>query len=152
MGAIGAHRMRQKGCRMGDGMCGSIKEQIVASSEKSLEFLAAIRGRPNDVRFVSENLKAFVLHRFFLVDENPSTEDIAELSRLSMEKLLEVNRQGALQDLSNNCAGVSSETMKKALLIMTLQKKLDVSIPAEENDTVSQIAAVIVRQLAQPGR
>ncbi|BDE96833.1 hypothetical protein [Raoultibacter timonensis] len=137
---------------MGDGMCGSIKEQIVASSEKSLEFLAAIRGRPNDVRFVSENLKAFVLHRFFLVDENPSTEDIAELSRLSIEKLLEVNRQGALQDLSNNCAGVSSETMKKALLIMTLQKKLDVSIPAEENDTVSQIAAAIVRQLAQPGR
>ena len=41
-----------------------------------------------------------------------------------------------LQDLSNNCVGVSSETMKKALLIMTLQKQLGIVFDSEENDTM----------------
>lgn len=134
---------------MGDGERVSIKEQIIAANERSLDFLQEIREHPGDRGFVLERIRQFTLHRFFLVEENPSTDDVGELSQMSIRKLLEVNKRGMLQDLSNNCAGVSSETMKKALLVMTLQKQLGVSIPAEENDTLSQIAAAVSRQLAR---
>ena len=133
---------------MNETASGSIKDQIRAMNEKSFDYLKTIQEHPGDERLVSENLKSFVLHRFFLVDERPSTEEIAELSRLSIEKLLEVNKQGMLQDLSNNCAGVSSETMKKALLILTLQKQLGVTFDPLKNDTISQLAHTVVEQLS----
>ena len=132
---------------MDEGVPSSIKEQIRARNEKSLDYLRDIRENPDDFIAVSKNIKAFVLHRFFLVEDNPDTDGIAELSKLSIEKLLEVNKRGMLQDLSNNCAGVSSETMKKALLIMTLQKQLGVVFDPMKNDTVSQLAQSVVEQL-----
>ena len=124
-----------------------VKERIVAANEKSKVFLEAIKANPGQFEAVRENVRAFVLHRFFLDEEDPKSEDLGELARLSLSKLSQVNKSGVLQDLSNNCAGVSSETMKKALLIMTLQKQLGVRFDPEENDRISQIAHAIVREL-----
>lgn len=125
----------------------SIKDQIEASQTKSLVYLDAIRTQPDDMQAVYDNLTLFVLHRFFLTEEAPDTDDIMALSKLSTDKLLEVNRKGELQSLSNNCAGVSSDTLKKALLIMTLQKQLAITFDPLRNETIGQLAQTIVEEL-----
>ena len=126
----------------------AVKRRIVDAKEASAAFLENIKDDPSDFKAVHANLRSFVLYRFFLMDDDPQTDSIDELSRMSLRKLAEINKRGMLQDLSNNCVGVSSETMKKALLIMTLQKQLGVTFDPEENDTLAQLAQRIVRQLA----
>ena len=121
-----------------------VKQHIVDAKEASAAFLENIKDDPSDFKAVHANLRSFVLYRFFLMDDDPQTDSIDELLR----KLAEINKRGMLQDLSNNCVGVSSETMKKALLIMTLQKQLGIVFDSEENDTLAQLAQSIVRQLA----
>ena len=125
-----------------------VKQHIVDAKEASAAFLENIKDDPSDFKAVHANLRSFVLYRFFLMDDDPQTDSIDELSRMRLRKLAEINKRGMLQDLSNNCVGVSSETMKKALLIMTLQKQLGIVFDSEENDTLAQLAQSIVRQLA----
>ena len=103
-----------------------VKRHIVDAKESSAAFLENIKDDPSDFKAVHANLRSFVLYRFFLMDDDPQTDSIDELSRMSLRKLAEINKRGMLQDLSNNCVGVNSETMKKALLIMTLQKQLGI--------------------------
>ena len=82
-----------------------VKERIVAANEKSKVFLEAIKANPGQFEAVRENVRAFVLHRFFLVEEDPKSEDLGELARLSLSKLSQVNKSGVLQDLSRQLRG-----------------------------------------------
>lgn len=143
--------VEEKGKRVKEEELDDTRRRIVEASERSKTFLDDIRVRPDDFGEVHDNLRSFVLHRFFLMDDDPQTEDVEELAHMSIEKLAEINKRGMLQDLSNNCTGVSSETMKKALLVMTLQKSLGVTFDPDENDTLPQMAAAIVGQLGQGG-
>lgn len=142
---------KEKGERVKDEELDDTKQRIVEASERSKTFLEDIRVHPDDFGEVHDNLRSFVLYRFFLIDDDPQTEDVEELAHMSIEKLAEINKRGMLQDLSNNCTGVSSETMKKALLIMTLQKSLGVTFDPEKNETLPQMATAIVGQLGQGG-
>ncbi|WP_139652559.1 hypothetical protein [Raoultibacter phocaeensis] len=132
---------------MGDDASNRIKERIEALYEKSFAYLDSIKSQAGDEEAVRAHLKSFVLHRFFLVDEDPASDDIATLATMSTEKLLRIDRKNALGDMPNNCAGTSSETLKKALLIMTLHKQLGVRFDPLENDTIAQLSRSIVQQL-----
>lgn len=123
----------------------SIRDQILEANEKSKVFLERVKACPEDVALVEDSLRMFIWHRFFIVEEAPATDDIGELAALSMKKVIAVNKQGVLQDLSNNCAGVSSETMKKALLIMTLQKNLGIVFSPDATDAIPGLAAEIAK-------
>ena len=132
---------------MVDDASGRIKERIEALYEKSFSYLDAIKAEACDEDAVSAHLRAFVLHRFYLADEDPASDDIASLAAMSAEKLLRIDRENALGDMPNTCAGASSETLKKALLIMTLHKQLGVEFDPFENDTIAQLSRSIVQQL-----
>ena len=124
-----------------------IKAQLLELKERSAVFIEGIKAAPTDREKVFSNLRAFILCRFALAEENPAGENVADLAQLSLDKLVKIDRAGALQDLSDNCTGASSTIMKKALLITSLQKKLGVTFGEQENDTISQLADAVVREL-----
>ena len=83
-------------------------------------------------KFLYDNIKGYVCSKFMLDQNECESCDIAKLSELSVAKAAKIP-QGAVseQDLSMNCAGISSVETKKILLLIALQRALDIQLPID---------------------
>ena len=83
-------------------------------------------------KFLYDNIKGYVCSKFMLDQNECESCDIAKLSELSVAKAAKIP-QGAVseQDLSMNCAGISSVETKKILLLIALQRALDIQLPSD---------------------
>lgn len=88
---------------------------------------------------IYEGLRGYVGCKFFLDDDEMTSDDLRELSELSLKKLLATYQEEALQDVSTTCTGVSSSSTKRILLIMSLQRKLGIKLPFEVSAKISTI-------------
>lgn len=133
---------------------GSI-EHIKRAKERSDAVLEELRSEPAAYEGVYERLKEFIRLRY-LIDDGFWSDDVNQLAEHSIElRLAALEDGGGLGDLSMNCAGASSVETKYALLLITLQKSLDLTIEprmAATLDTVPLLAAEVTRQLAQRAR
>ena len=65
-----------------------IKAQLLELEERSVVFIEGIKAAPTDREKVFSNLRAFILCRFALAEENPAGENVADLAQLSLDKLV----------------------------------------------------------------
>ncbi|BDE96871.1 hypothetical protein [Raoultibacter timonensis] len=117
----------------------SLKETIARSNELAYTCLEQIAQAGCDRDAVHALLKAYIGYKFLLADDEMGSEDIAALSKASVDKLLANHRKEALQDVSSVCAGASSASTKKVLLIMALQKGLGIRFDARASGAVKTI-------------
>lgn len=134
----------------------SMQDRIRSAQARSEQAIERLRNDVPTTENTYELLKAFIVDRF-LIDDGFWNDSLAKLADHSIElaalKTEEEEEGGeSLRDLSMNCAGASSSETKRALLLITLRKQLDLNLPpsmAATHDTVPLLAAEITRQLAE---
>ncbi len=87
------------------------------------------------------HLKRYILFRFLLDDESCGTDDLIELANRSIARSLNINEKDVADlDLSHSCTGSSSAVTRKILLLMALEKALDIEIQPEESALITSVA------------
>lgn len=116
-------------------------------ANQEIDLLLAEELNPQSVH---EHLMNYIRYRFMLVDEAFESDDISELSEFSLKKMLKLQRDEDLDEISLTCTGVSSKSRKKVLLMLALGKKLGFKWdPAESAsiETVTQLTDAVIAHL-----
>ena len=97
-------------------------------------------------------LREYIGCRYFLTQEEMTTDDLIALGDLSTEKLARLQR-GGLQyaDKNAGCTTAGSSTIKKELLAMALGKAIGMSLDADDvayARTISDLAVLVQRALS----
>ncbi len=97
-------------------------------------------------------LREYIGCRYFLTQEEMTTDDLIALGDLSTEKLARLQR-GGLQyaDKNAGCTTAGSSTIKKVLLAMSLGKAIGMSLDADDvayARTISDLAVLVQRALS----
>lgn len=131
-------------------MPATFEELLQEYSRRAETYLEAIRSCPPEQRshvFLRSQLQGYVCSKFMLEPGECDSEVLAELSAASIAKVVKLPKgQLAKQDLSMNCAGVSSVETKKILLLIALQRALGIQIDpdlAPEIRTMDDLAALV---------
>ena len=132
-----------------------VRAQLLRRAEASRAQIDAILSVPDaDAELIRQHLRTYVLGRLGL-DETVEEENILRLSGMSIARSVELANQGVqVSDISPGCSGVSSEAAKKALLLVTLQKALDIRLDKERAaylETLSDLASELSRCLKAKG-
>lgn len=94
-----------------------------------------------------QRLMRYIRLRYLLDDDPYWDDDLSTITRYSIRRTLERTGDPAgLSDLGINCAGSSSATTKRLLLIISLRKGLDITLDPDEIaqiETVSGLAALL---------
>lgn len=109
----------------------SFKELVRVSNEKARRCLDVVRDNPNDHTVVHRSLTEFVRCKYLLDESEMTTDDLAELSQISLNKMLNQYHKETLKDISSVCTGSSSASTKKVLLVMAIQKGLGIKFEPE---------------------
>lgn len=106
--------------------------------------------------FLYVQLLGYVCSKFMLELGECDSESLSELSAASISKVARIPRGGlAEQDISMNCAGISSVETKKILLLIALQRSLGIQIDPDLVPmirTVDDLADIVKRALEEQGK
>lgn len=106
--------------------------------------------------FLYVQLLGYVCSKFMLELGECDSESLSELSAASISKVARIPRGGlAEQDISMNCAGISSVETKKILLLIALQRSLGIQIDPDLVPmirTVDDLADIVKRALEGQGK
>lgn len=98
-------------------------------------------------------IKRYLCVRFMLNPEEADGEDIVKLAEQSVEQIANLQKNGLkVKEHSGTCASVSSAVTKKILLLISLQKALNIKFAKEETaniTTVSQLSVAVARELCK---
>ena len=96
-------------------------------------------------------IRNYILTKFLLDDEDVETDSLNELAEISVKKafsLKPVGNEHDMLDISGHCGSVSSAATKKVLLLVALQKAMEVDLTVVNTayiDTTKELAAIIMR-------
>lgn len=130
----------------------SFEDQIKEYSSKANEQLILIKSHTNqNYEFVHTCIKNYVNYKFMLDNDECPSEVILELSEHSIAKAAKLSRDElALVEVSSGCTDVSTAVTKKVLMLLGIQKTLNIKFPTETTayiDTISDLAQAILEQL-----
>ena len=123
-----------------------IKELILSSKKVAAADMAEIKAAmPLEKEFFAKKLRDYVLHRYMLSPEDETLpEDFNALTELSLSQSMKISPDLVKEfDLAKSCDGATSAMAKKVLLFMTIQRELDIELPAMETARLRDL-----RQLA----
>ena len=120
-------------------MDSSFKDIISRSNEEARACREESERAAGDQPAVKALLKRYIGCKYLLDESEMASEDIASLSKASVDKLLATHRKETLQDVSSVCAGSSSASTKKVLLIMSIQKGLGIRFDAKISGSIKTI-------------
>lgn len=93
-------------------------------------------------------LKSYILLRLGVPESECGSDSLEALSKKSIELMLATkSNSSVLNDVSPGCRSVSTSVARKVLLLIAIQKSLNVAIPALEVphiETVEQLAAALL--------
>lgn len=112
----------------------SVKELILASKRAANEDMAQIKSaNPLTYSFFDKKLRDYVMHKYHMNPETTTTIDFHELTELSMSNSMKISKELVKEfDLANSCDGTSSVMAKKVLLFRSIEKALEIQLPAME--------------------
>ena len=125
----------------------TLKEYERLSNEELDELLAG----PVDFDATYRHVVAYIKYRFALADDGFWCDDIRDLSEYSIRRILKLQKDEPLDEISMSCTGATSSAERKVLLIIALRKRLEISIDADEAvdiETVTQLAETISNKLS----
>lgn len=114
-------------------------------SENEIE---EVRKAGEDYAQVYRHLREYVRCRFMLTDEDYWSDDLKQLSEYSIRKLMRLQTDEPLHDISMTCTGASSTSTRKVLLLIAIQKRLGFRFAYAESpeiETIPQLAHAIIK-------
>lgn len=109
----------------------AIKRRILTRAQEAKIYMDQILAEPHPSReFVIQHIRSYVLAKYML-GEDPGTDDFDELTDRSIANMMRLSPE-ILKDLeaTRDCTGSTSATAKKVLLFLSIQKQLDILLPA----------------------
>lgn len=109
-----------------------IRALLLQSRAGAGEHLAAIRSaRPLDEETLRRELREYILCKYMLQGVDCGTDNFNALTELSLARSMKVSKDLVEEfDTAKSCDGATSAMAKKVLLMMNLEKELDIQIPA----------------------
>lgn len=130
----------------------ALKEKLLYSKNQAAEQIAAIKALPElNQKALFFHLRNYLKSRFLLEEEDCRSENLQELAAISLAKTLAVSPAELKGlDLSQTCTGSSSVFSKKVLLLMALERELNISIPEQESvriKTITDLTTALLTKL-----
>ena len=129
-----------------------VKEHVKANEAAASRILQKLREDKDEAAF-SEHLKSYIRLRYLLDDDPYWSDDLDEYTKYSIKKMTEQSGgEVKLRDLGINCAGASSATTKRLLLIISLRKGLGIDLDPEAAasvETIYELASLLQSALRQ---
>ncbi len=111
--------------------------------------------RPADFGYVRAHLRGYILSKYMMPEGECRSDRIADLTEASLARMMKVTPELAAQlDTARSCAGATSATVKKALLLQAMERELQILLPAAEAvaaKDVTSMARLVVRCMGQGG-
>ena len=131
-----------------------VRETIRKYAEAAAWEAGCIReNRPPDFGYVRAHLRGYILSKYMLPEGECRSDAIAALTESSLARMMKVTPALAAQlDTARSCAGATSATVKKALLLQAMERELGITLPAAEAvaaKDVTALAQVVMRCLGQ---
>ena len=122
-----------------------IKARIAASAEAASRHMGAIKNAadmPDEEMY--GHIRSYVLMKFLLGENEESTE-LDELAVKSIRRAMELSGGDlSKSDVSQGCAGATSAVTKKVLLLLAIQKELNIKFDPSESADIETL-----RQLSE---
>ena len=124
-----------------------VKELIISSRKAASAEMDAIKNTvPLTKEIFTGHLRAFVLHKFLLKEEDLTTDDFNEITNISLGNSMKISKDLVKEfDLAKSCDGGSSAMAKKVLLFMAIQRELNILLPATASarlKSLNELAAI----------
>jgi hypothetical protein len=128
-------------------MARALSKEILAEAEQeSKRYIQNIQ----DLEYIQDayekiymQVKAYVLCRYLLDEEDYTTENIKELAEISIVYMLaSKDKSLKLSQASLTCTGVTSTDTKKVLLVLSLQRALGIKIKPDESAQIETVPAL----------
>ena len=115
-----------------------IRQLLLQAQSAAARQLDLIREQqPLTRAFLGEHLRQYVLDKYMLTPEDTATDDFNELTQLSLARSMKVSSSLVREyDIARSCTGTSSAMAKKVLLFLSIQKALDIELPAIESAAI----------------
>lgn len=129
----------------------SIKELLASYRDRAAAHMEAIKACPHPTQpFVQEHITAYVLLKFML-DSGSGQDDFDQLTRASIAKSTKLDPETVKNlEETRDCTGSTSATAKKVLLFLSIQRSLDILLPAEESayiKTLNDLGTLVWNEL-----
>ena len=131
-----------------------VREALLQYTKAAAWEASCIReNRPPDFGYVRAHLRGYILGKYMMPEGECRSDRIAALTESSLARMMKVTPELAKQlDTARSCAGATSATVKKALLLQAMERELGVILPAAEAvaaKDVTALAGLLVRCLGQ---
>ena len=111
---------------------------------------------PPDFGFVRAHLRGYILAKYMLPEGECRSDRIRELTEASLARMMRVTPELAKAlDTARSCAGATSATVKKALLLQAMEREMDVTLPADkavQAKDVGTLASLLLTCMAERDR
>lgn len=128
----------------------ALKDRLMANREQAGQQIIYIKEHPGlDAAALHEHIYEYVLYKYNLSGEVRDVYVLNDLAELSVAKALKLSREQAVAfDNKGTCDGTTSAMNKKVLLLMAVQRELDIRFPPLETAkiTTTQLLADAVRR------
>ena len=113
---------------------GRVRETLQRYTKAAAWEARCIRANgPSDFGFVRAHLRGYILAKYMLPEGECRSDRIRDLTETSLARMMRVTPELAEQlDTARSCAGATSATVKKALLLQAMERELDVTLPADK--------------------
>jgi hypothetical protein len=102
-----------------------------------------------DTETLHKHLRGYILAKYILDEEDCPTDDIAELTEISLAKSQKIDRR-LLEDVdrATGCTSATSAMRKKVLLYIAMERELEIKIPDQEGAIAATIKdlALLIQQ------
>lgn len=135
---------------MNDEVLQALLESKREASTIADDCLSAASAGMLDRERLAKALKAYILAKYRITEDDCASESMDDLSRASMDKLASLGPEAYEGDTASNCDGADSAAIKHAFLMMAIQKDFGVRLDAfaaGRAKTVSDIADLVFDQL-----
>ena len=134
-----------------------IRAMLLQSRGNAAGHLKAIRDTvPLDRETFRRELRAYILSKYMLTGADCGTDNFNALTELSLARSMKISKDLVEQfDTAKSCDGATSAMAKKVLLMMNLEKELEIQIPAgpaAKDITLAEFIDLIWSTLARSPR
>ena len=131
-----------------------VREVLLRYAKAAAWEARCIRERgETDFGYLRAHLRGYILSKYMMPEEECRSDRIAALTEASLARMMKVTPELArVLDTARSCAGATSATVKKALLLQAMERELGIVLPAAEAvgaKDVTGLAKVVTAALAR---
>lgn len=129
------------------------KAKLSSAGEASCRLVERMKEIGPDPEGLYPPMRSYLFLKFMLDEADAEGDDIVALAARSVEQIAGLKKNGLeFVDHSGTCAAVSSAVTKKILLLISLQKALNIQFPAgttADINTIPQLCRAVAGEMAR---